>query len=207
MQVRFPLKKYKLVKNYYKDYTKNLERVLNQIDFQQLEKVSSVLEKKILNNKNIFVCGNGGSAAISNHYVCDYIKLLRSKTNLKPRVTSLSTNLEVITAISNDISYDKIFSEQLSYLANKNDILIIISSSGNSKNIINAIKYCKKNKIQTIGFSGFNGGYLFKNCDFNLYFPANNYGLSEDSHHILMHVIMQFLRQKFTRKNISKIIF
>ena len=78
---------------------------------------------------------------------------------------------------------------------------------GNSKNVIKALDYCNKNKIKTIGFCGFEGGYLARKAKLSLHFFVKNYGISEDSHHIAMHIIMQFLRQKFTRKNISKIIF
>ena len=82
------------------------------------------MENKIKSNKNIFICGNGGSAAIANHYVADYLKLLRTHTKLKPKFISLVSNLELITAISNDINYDKIFSYQIESLANNNDLLI-----------------------------------------------------------------------------------
>ena len=128
MNTKFPQKKYNLIKEFFTDYTKNLGKVLGEIDFTKLEKASNFLEKTISVNKNIFVCGNGGSAAIANHLVCDYIKLMRKNTKLKPKVITLSSNIELITAISNDFSYDKIFSEQLNYLGNKNDLLILISS-------------------------------------------------------------------------------
>ena len=146
--MKFPKKKIDNINNFYKEYTKTLSEVLHSLNLKNLSRFSDLLEKTILMNKNIFVCGNGGSAAIANHLVCDYIKLMRKNTKLKPKVISLSTSIELITAISNDFSYDKIFSDQLDYLANKNDLLILISSSGNSKNIINALRFCKKNKIQ-----------------------------------------------------------
>ena len=76
-----------------------------------------------------------------------------------------------------------------------------------SKNIINAVKFCKKNKIKTVGLSGFNGGYLAKNADISLHLKCENYGISEDSHHVLMHVVIQFLRQKYLKSNIKKTIF
>jgi len=207
ISINFPRKKSKTVVNFYNSYVESLENSLKAVDYKQLEKATKILEKKILSKKNIFVCGNGGSAAISNHLVCDYIKLLRTKTSLKPKVVSLSTTTELITAIANDISYDQIFSEQLEYLAEKNDLLILVSSSGNSKNIINAVKLCKKKGIFTIGFSGFSGGYLAKNSDISVNFPVNNYGLAEDSHHILMHIMMQYLRQKYLKIDIGKTPF
>ena len=205
--MKFPKKKIDNINNFYKEYTKTLSEVLHSLNLKNLSRFSDLLEKTIFMNKNIFVCGNGGSAAIANHLVCDYIKLMRKNTKLKPKVISLSTSIELITAISNDFSYDKIFSDQLDYLANKNDLLILISSSGNSKNIINALRFCKKNKIKTVGLSGFKGGYLSKNADISLHYNCENYGISEDSHHIVMHVIIQYLRQKYLQSNIKKTIF
>ena len=146
--MKFPKKKFLRVTDFYQEYTSTLNKTLRSINLKSLTDFSNLLEKTILKNKNIFVCGNGGSAAIANHLVCDYMKLMRKDTKLKPRVISLSSNIELVTAISNDFSYDKIFSDQLSYLANKNDLLILISSSGNSQNIVNALKFCKKKKLK-----------------------------------------------------------
>ena len=94
----------------------------------------------IKKKRTIFVCGNGGSAAISNHYICDYLKFLRQHTKLKPKVISLSSNLETITAIYNDFSYDQVFKYQAESLFEKNDLLIVVSSSGNSKNVREILK-------------------------------------------------------------------
>ena len=94
---------------------------------------------------------------------------MRKNTNLKPKVISLSTNIELITAISNDFSYDKIFSDQLNYLATRGDLLILISSSGNSKNIVNAVKYCKKIKLKQLGFV-VSGWLSIKKCRYKYTF-------------------------------------
>ena len=139
------------------------------------------------------MCGNGGSAAIANHYICDYLKFLRQHSKLKPKVISLSSNLETITAISNDFNYDQIFRYQAESLFEKNDLLIVISSSGNSRNVKEVVKFSKKKGVKVIGFSGFDGGYLKRNSDISIHIKANNYGISEDSHHILMHLILQYL--------------
>lgn len=182
------------------NYSNQIHRGIKNINNKSLTEAVNLIEKKILQEKNIFVCGNGGSAAISNHYIADYLKLLREKTKKKVKITSLSSNFELITAISNDLSYNKIFSYQLESLAKKSDLLILISSSGNSKNIVNALKFAKQNSIDTIGFSGFNGGYLKNNCDISLHLNNSSYQLSEDSHHILMHFIMNELIMKFRKK-------
>ena len=174
-------------------YLLDLTNSIKQSNIYELEKVPNKILETIKKKGTIYVCGNGGSAAIANHYVCDYLKFLRQNSKLKPKVISLSNNVEVITAISNDISYDKIFKYQAESLFEKNDLLIIISSSGNSKNIKELLKFSKKKGIKVIGFSGFDGGYLKKSSDISVHISAKNYGISEDSHHILMHIILQYL--------------
>ncbi len=190
---------------YLKSYLSDLSKSILDLNNKQLEKATKLILDKIKKNNNIFVCGNGGSAAIANHYVCDYIKFFRDRTKFKPKIISLSSNLETITAISNDISYDQIFKYQAESLSNKNDLIIIISSSGNSKNVIELLKFAKKKKIKTIGFSGFNGGYLKKNSTVSIHLNAKNYGISEDGHHILMHIILQYIIYKFGKKNIKSV--
>ena len=91
------------------------------------------------------------------------------------------------------MNYRYIFSYQAESLCEKKDLVLIISSSGNSKNVVEILKFAKKKKIKTIGFSGFKGGYLKKNCSISIHINANNYGISEDSHHILMHILLQYL--------------
>ena len=182
-------------------YLLDLSNSIKQSNINELEKVPNKILETIKKNGTIYVCGNGGSAAIANHYVCDYSKFLRQHSKLKPKVISLSNNMEIITAISNDISYDEIFKYQAENLFEKNDLLIIISSSGNSKNIRKLLKFSKKKGIKVIGFSGFDGGYLKKSSNISVHISAKNYGISEDAHHILMHIILQYLISILKKKS------
>ena len=134
----------KKIQTFLNEYLFDLVNSIKKSDINALEKVSDKIQETVKNKGTIFVCGNGGSAAISNHYVCDYLKFLRQHTKLKPKVISLSSNLETITAISNDFSYDQIFKYQAESLFERNDLLIIISSSGNSKNVKEVLKFSKK---------------------------------------------------------------
>lgn len=205
---KFPIKKYNELAHFFNDYKNEVFESLSEISITNLKSAVNKLEKKILSNSNIFVCGNGGSAAIANHYICDFLKGLRIGTNLKPKIFSLTSNIETILAIGNDISFSEIFKYQLESLSKKNDLVIFVSSSGESPNIKKALDYCKKNKILTIGFCGFNGGYLKKHSTIPVHINNNNYGIVEDSHHILMHITLQFLKQKFmNKKNIKKLKF
>ena len=185
-------------------YLKSLNNALDKISKRELEKASELIEKTIKKDKHIYVCGNGGSGAIADHYVVDYTKQLSKNTSLKAKIRSLNSDSYLITAIANDISYDEIFSYQASRYIKSGDILILISSSGNSKNIKSVLKYCNKNNIKTIGFSNFSGGYLKKNCTISIHSKIDNYGIGEDINHILMHSIMQYLSLKHLKKSKSK---
>ena len=115
---------------------------------------------------------------------------------------SLASNFSLISAISNDISFDKIFSFQVDKLCKRNDLLICFSVSGNSKNLINAVKVAEKKGIKTISFTGFNGGKLSKITNYNINFPMANYGIVEDCHVTMMHFLSQFIRNtKIISKN------
>ena len=185
-------------------YLKSLNNALDKISKRELEKASELIEKTIKKDKHIYVCGNGGSGAIADHYVVDYTKQLSKNTSLKAKIRSLNSDSYLMTAIANDISYDEIFSFQASRYIKSGDILILISSSGNSKNIKSVLKYCNKNNIKTIGFSNFSGGYLKKNCTISIHSKIDNYGIGEDINHILMHSIMQYLSLKHLKKSKSK---
>ena len=186
-----------------KGYLERLNNTVNKIDIKNLHRAAKLIEDTIKKKKYIYVCGNGGSAAIANHYVCDYFKQLSKYTDLRAKIRSLNSDSDLISAISNDISYDHIFKIQAERYMEKNDILLLISSSGNSKNIKQVLNFCKKKKIKTIGFTNFNGGYLKKNCNISIHNQIDNYGIGEDINHILMHMIMQYISVKNT-KNFSK---
>ena len=188
------------IKPFFNNYVKKLFEALNTISIRNLDKASDQIRRTIKKNGTIYVCGNGGSAAIANHYVVDFLKFFREKSNLKPKIISFSNSIETISAISNDIDYKFIFKYQAETYCKKNDLIIIISSSGNSKNIIEIVKYARSKKIKTIGFSGFKGGYLKRNSNISVHVNSQNYGMSEDSHHILMHLTLQYLIWKLNKK-------
>ena len=140
----FPKIKYNNISDFSSAYIKNYEATVKNIDFLSLEKITQVIERTYLNNKVLFVCGNGGSAAIANHMVCDHGKLIGTDTNIRVKINSLCNSIELITAISNDIIYDEIFSFQIKSFGELGDTFFAMSASGNSKNIINGMKVAKK---------------------------------------------------------------
>lgn len=150
--------------------------------------------------KTLYIFGNGGSAAIANHWVCDFAKGINEDTNRGATAISLSSNIPLITAIANDIGYEFIFSKQLEYMKpTKNDVVFAISSSGNSKNIINGINTAMKLGMYTVAFTGFTGGEAAKLADTSVHIPANNYGIVEDLHMMILHYISQRIRTEFAK--------
>jgi phosphoheptose isomerase len=206
--MKFPFKKYKDINFFAKDYFYEFSKAKDSINSKNLQIIFEVLQKFYKSNKKVFVCGNGGSAAIANHFECDHKKILAENTNIKPKIISLCSNNSLISAIANDISYNSIFAKQLSYVARKGDLLIAISSSGKSKNVLDAINYAKKKNIITISFTGFSGGDSKTQSDYNIHVNSYNYGIVESLHHSIMNIIAQYLRQKnSTLKVIRKSFF
>ena len=193
-------------KFFFNSYANTLDKKLRELPLENLFKAVKIIEKTIKNKKYIYVCGNGGSAAIADHYICDFFKQLSKYTKLKAKIKSFNSDQYLISAISNDISYDKVFQIQAERYCSRGDIIILISSSGNSKNIVNLLKHCKKNKIKTIGFSNFNGGFLKKNCTVSVHSKIDNYGVGEDINHILMHMMMQHIALNNLKTKKKKII-
>ena len=180
---------------YLDGYAESLTRALAGIDRAALGRAAEMLSRAMERDAQIYVCGNGGSAAISNHLVCDHSKGVQTDTGLKPRVISLAANVELMTAIANDISYAEVFVYQLRTLARPGDVLVSISSSGDSDNIVRAVEWAKANGIATLAMTGFKGGRSAALADVSLHVEAGNYGIIEDAHQALMHVLAQFIRQ------------
>jgi phosphoheptose isomerase len=205
---KFPNIKYIKAENYYKDYRNEHDKVFNNLSIKNLNKVIKIIKKKYLNGKKVFVCGNGGSAALANHFACDHQKILSSIKKLKPRLYSLCSNIPLITAISNDKKYEDVFSDQIISHGSKGDLLICISSSGNSKNIIKVIKTSKKIGIYSLSLTGFSGGLAKKKSNINIHCASKNYGIIESVHHSIMNIIAQFIRNSYLSKTeIQKINF
>lgn len=182
--------------DYLGGYWDQLGSAMLTVDRQQLQAAADLIADTVARNGMIYSCGNGGSAAIANHLACDCVKGARNKTVIRPRVTSLSATIELITAIANDIGYDDVFRFQLSSLAAPGDVLVAISSSGESLNIARALDWASSNGVRTIAMTGFNGGKAVGLADVCLHVNAHNYGIIEDVHQSLMHILAQYLRHR-----------
>ena len=146
--------------------------------------------------KQIYVCGNGGSAAIADHLCCDWSKGTHFSELPALKTQSLSANTALFTACANDFGYEKSFSTQIEIFGGPGDILLAISSSGNSPNILAAVGAAREKQMTSIGMCGFSGGKLKSIADLCLHVAFDNYGLVEDAHQILMHVLAQYFTLK-----------
>ena len=204
--IKFPIKNYSKSNEYFADYINIKDLLLKKVDQKILLKIIQMISSTIKKKRYFFSCGNGGSATTAEHLTCDFSKGSCTNTNLNIKVSSLNSNVALMTAIANDISYDDVFSYQLNRFGKANDVLLAFSVSGTSKNIIKCAKIAKKKKIKIISFTGFNGGNLKKLSDYNINFSSNNFGIVEDCHLSIVHIISQYIRNiNFTgnKKNIN----
>ncbi len=192
----FPDEKYDGIGPFADAYFDQLARASGSVDREKLVQAADIIEATYRKGQTLFVCGNGGSAAISGTFVCDHSKLVQTDTDLTAKVISLADNMSMVTAIANDMSYDDIFSYQLETLATAGDTLLTISASGDSENVVRAAKWARDNQMEVIAFTGFNGGRSAELATVNLHVEADNYGVIEDVHQSLMHLLAQYVRLK-----------
>jgi phosphoheptose isomerase len=194
MTTKFPQKKYPDPGTFLADYASAMAGAYKSVRPGEIDRAATALKRAIQGDRLIFTCGNGGSAAIANHLTCDCSKGIATNTTLRPRVVSLSSTVELITAIANDMAYPEVFAYQLKNLARPGDVLITISSSGDSENIVRALDWAGENSMTTIALSGFSGGRSAQMADISLHVAAENYGVVEDVHQSLVHILAQYVR-------------
>ena len=174
-------------------YLDKEREVFSALDEREISKVMELLENARLSGKKIFVCGNGGSAATASHFACDFNKGISMAHEIKYNFECLSDNVPTMMAIANDISYDEIFTEPLKNRISKGDVLIAISGSGNSENVVRAVKYANESGAATVGIVGYDGGRIKKMVQKCIHVNINNMQIVEDVHMVMDHVMMFIL--------------
>lgn len=167
--------------------------VFKRLDLEAVNIVMNVLEEARLSGRKIFICGNGGSAATASHYVCDFNKGVSENLEIKYHFQCLSDNVASMMAVANDFSYDEVFRYPLQGKIQPGDILIGISGSGNSRNVVNAFAYAKEVGSTTIAIVGYNGGKLKQMADYCIHVDVDDMQISEDLHMVLDHMMMSVL--------------
>lgn len=180
---------FKQIKNYL-----DLEiSILKKLDQNEINNAMNLLEETRKKGSNVYIFGNGGSAATAIHMENDFNKGISEKLVNKYRFQCLNANLATIMAIANDNGYNRIFEQQLENKLKEDDVIVAISGSGNSENVIKAVEYAKKQGCKIIGMTGYSGGKLKVLSDISLHVPLDNMQITEDIHIILNHLMMYIL--------------
>lgn len=174
-------------------YSLRLNNTLSNFDWSPVEKLACDLLESWRNKKQVFICGNGGSAGNAIHLANDFIYGIAKQTGKGMRINALSSNPSIITCLANDVGYENVFAEQLAVLGNEGDILIVLSGSGNSPNILEVVRKANKSNIKSYGILGFDGGECKKLVQVAIHFKINDMQISEDLQMIVGHVLMQWL--------------
>ena len=174
------------------DYLEELKGLLDAFPHDRFEDVASAILSAYDDEKQIFIMGNGGSGSTASHFACDINKGCCFNAKKKFKVLCLNDNIPTMMAYANDLSYEKVFVEQLKNFLKPGDIVIGISGSGNSENVIQAVSYAKENQAKTVGLTGFDGGRLAQLVDIPLIASINDMQKVEDVHIIVVHMIMQY---------------
>lgn len=167
------------------------------VDLQCIQKAVDLLAHAYRQNRTVFVIGNGGSAANASHFAQDLSKgAIPSLDGKRFRVLSLTDNMPFITAVANDLGYDRVFEFQLRQFAHPGDVLIAISGSGNSPNVLKAASWARKARVKVVGVTGFDGGRLIRMSDHKIHVPCGNMCKVEAVHGILFHMIADLLKER-----------
>ena len=170
-------------------YKASALQTINQIDTEGVERAIQWFEEARAAARGIFVCGNGGSASTASHFACDMVKGASYDREHRFRILALTDSLPTITAYSNDVHYDCIFVEQLKNFAQPGDLVMCISGSGNSSNVVRAIEYANSIGCRTIALTGRDGGRLGPLAQLNIQVPAPHMGRIEEAHMVICHMI------------------
>lgn len=176
-----------------KEYLELEISILNKLDQKEINNAMNLLEETREKGSNVYVFGNGGSAATASHMENDFNKGISEKLEKKYRFQCINANMATIMAIANDNGYERVFEQQLENKLTEDDVIVAISGSGNSENVVRAVNYAKKQGCKIIGMTGYSGGELKKLSDISLHVPLDNMQITEDIHIIFNHMMMYIL--------------
>ena len=179
-------------------YIAELQETMNRLSVESIAKVVDILKEARISGRQVFIMGNGGSASTATHFVCDLAKNTRRDELPHFRVIGLTDNMAMFSAYANDEGYEHVFEAQLANLIDSGDIVIGISASGNSRNVLTAMTLAKQRSAVTVGFTGFDGGQLATLVDVNIHVESQVIEHVEDIHLMLEHMIVKTLKENLT---------
>lgn len=187
------------MKEQIKNYFSLLAETINALDIDEIDVAVKAIKDAYEREATIYTMGNGGSSATASHFVCDFNKGICEKLDKKFNLICLSDNTPIITAIANDISYDDIFYFQLKNKLKKDDLIIAISGSGNSKNVIKAVEYAKEVGTKVVGVTGYSGGKLKELADYHMHVNIDDMQITEDIHMSFDHMMYRVLTDELSK--------
>ena len=177
-------------------YLERLHNCFNEKNLKAIEKLAKELRQAWIDGRNVYICGNGGSAANAVHLANDLVYAVAEKTGAGIDAVALSANPAVITCLGNDVGYENIYSEQLAVAGREGDILLVFSGSGNSQNVINAIETARTQNMKTVAVLGFDGGKCKQMVDLPIHFAVDDMQISEDLQLTVGHMVMKWLKKE-----------
>jgi D-sedoheptulose 7-phosphate isomerase len=177
-------------------YVDRLQTAVAALPRERLDELGETLLRAYRNSKQVFLLGNGGSSSTASHMAADLAKNTIGPNMKRFRVVSLNDNAAIMTALANDLGYESVFSEQLVNLVQAGDVLIVVSASGNSPNVLKAMRYARTRSAEVVGLLGFDGGAAAALADIALIVPSDNYGVVEDVHLIINHILVEFFKTR-----------
>ena len=180
---------------FYKNYTTRLHNSLQQLNWESVTQMAEALRNAWTEERQVFLCGNGGSAANAIHLANDFIYGISKTDGIGMKVTALPANQSVLSCLANDMAYEDVFSQQLTVLGRTGDILIVLSGSGNSPNIVKSVIKAKELGMKTFALLGFSGGKCLELVDTAIHIAVDDMQIAEDCQQIVGHVIMQWLSE------------
>jgi D-sedoheptulose 7-phosphate isomerase len=188
------------------NYIVQLQQTIDQLPKEKIARVIDLLHSARFSGRQVFIMGNGGSASTASHFVCDLSKNTRREGWPRFKVIGLSDNMAAFSAYGNDEGYENVFCEQLANLLLPDDIVIAISASGNSRNVVKAVQYAKDQDAFTIGCTGFDGGILGTLVDIDLHIHSNSIEHVEDLHLVLEHMIIKSMKERMNSETMAQIL-
>lgn len=182
--------------DHFSGYIQRLNHTLANLQLERVLLLAKEIEKRWHQNKQVFICGNGGSAGNAIHLANDFVYGVANNASAGMRFHALSANPSIITCLANDVSFEEIYSEQIRSLANAGDLLIVLSGSGNSQNVVNAVKAAKAKNVGTAAIVGFDGGLCSSLAEIVIHADIADMQIAEDVQLSVGHMVMQYLYKR-----------
>ena len=189
------------VETHVRDYLGRLITTLKEIPTDRVEQLANLLYRAYADGKQVFTLGNGGSASTASHMAADLNKNTIGPNMRRFRIMSLNDNMSLVSALANDLGYENMFAEQLQNLIHPGDVLIAISGSGNSPNVLRAIEYAQSRSAEVAALLGFDGGKALELADLSVLVDSHDYGVVEDAHLIINHILVEYFRERLAAEH------